>query len=79
MCPSNPDMQGLIEIDPRQHGRRLLETLIHEMIHQLFPQMGEEDVRRAGRWLALSLWAWGVRLDEDLLNSLVHGTDPEAM
>ena len=79
VCPSRPDMQGLIELDPRLRGRRLLEVAIHEMLHQLFPGMEEEDVRRAGRWVALSLWAWGVRLDEDDMKAIVGGDGPEAV
>jgi hypothetical protein len=79
VCPSNPAQRGLIEIDPRLRGRRLLEVAIHEMLHQIFPAMGEEDVRRAGRWIALSLWAWGVRLDEDDMMAIVGGDDPEAV
>jgi hypothetical protein len=49
------------------------------MLHQIFPAMAEEDVRRAGRWIALSLWAWGVRLDEDDMMAIVGGDDPEAV
>lgn len=79
VCPSNPEDRGLIEIDERLKGRRLLEVAIHEMLHQIFPQMEEEDVRRAGRWIALSLWAWGVRLDEDDMKAIVAGDHPEAV
>ena len=71
-------MLNTIELDPRQHGRRFLETVIHELLHIVFPSMEEENVRRAGRWIALCLWAWGVRLDEERVMALAQGDNPEA-
>lgn len=78
VCPSFPEMTNTIELDPRQRGRRFLETVIHELLHLLFPAMAEEDIRRAGRFLAMCLWAWGVRLDEDHVMALAQERDPEA-
>ena len=70
--PQEPDRFGTIHIDERLRGRLLLETLIHEIIHQVHPAMQEPDVRRLGRYIALCLWAWGVRLDEEHLKELVE-------
>lgn len=71
-CPSDGDLHGSMEIDARLKGRALLETLIHELLHLIFPGMLEEDVRRAGRYLALCLWAWGIKIDEDHIYELVQ-------
>ena len=71
ICHSAPEELGKIEIDSNLRGRPLLETIIHELIHIIFPSMQESDVRRAGRYLALCLWAWGIRLDEDEIKALV--------
>ena len=78
ICPSDPPHKHwTIEIDVTLTGRRFLETLIHEMIHLVFPGMLEEDVARLARYLALSLWAWGVRIDEERIKALVQGRDPD--
>jgi len=78
ICPSIGHKLHLMEIDPKLRGRMLLETIIHELLHLIFPGMHEGDVRRAGRWIALCLWAWGVRLDEDHFYGLAQERDPEA-
>jgi hypothetical protein len=78
ICPSDPaHKQGTMEVDITLTGRRLLETVIHELIHLVFPGMLEEDVARLARYLALCLWAWGVRIDEEHFKALVQGRDPD--
>jgi len=47
---------GLIEIDPRQDSYNYLETIIHEMMHILFPLLGEKEITRKARRLAKELW-----------------------
>lgn len=52
---------GLIEIDPRMVARRYLDTLIHEMLHILFPDASETKVNRAARAIAIAAWEKGYR------------------
>lgn len=33
---------GLIEIDPRQNQKQFLNTLLHELFHEYFPDAGEK-------------------------------------
>ncbi len=53
---------GVIEIDPRLKGRRRLEVLIHEMMHERFQHWTEEHVAREAEVLARFLWKQGVRV-----------------
>ena len=55
-----PD-KGLIEIDPRQKGKDHLDTLIHEALHLVFPDMTEKDVVKHTGRLARLLWRNGYR------------------
>jgi hypothetical protein len=52
---------GKIEIDPRLKGRRRLEVLIHEMMHERHPHWTEEHVTAEAEILAKFLWKQGVR------------------
>lgn len=73
VSPTDPvGHQWSIHIDQGLKGRAFLEVLIHECIHLVFPGMEEEHVRKLGRYLALCLWAWGVRIDEHDIKSLVE-------
>ena len=55
-----PD-KGLIEIDPRQKGKDNLDTLIHEALHLIYPDLSEATVvKHAGR-LTRMLWRAGYR------------------
>ncbi len=46
----------LIEIDPRQDSKDFLDTLIHETIHELFPNASEKTVERAAATLTKVIW-----------------------
>ena len=47
---------GLIEIDPRQGQRVLLDTLIHELLHILEPDWSEAKVTRTAKTLTHYIW-----------------------
>ena len=58
---AHPD--GLIEIDPRQTPREYLDTLIHELLHQVKPSSywDESAVVKAANDLSHHLWEEGYR------------------
>ena len=45
-----------IEVDPRQSARERMDTLVHETLHHLWPDMPETKVERAARTIARVLW-----------------------
>lgn len=47
---------GLIEIDPRQNSFDYLDTVIHETLHVLFPELSESKVISNSKKLAKVLW-----------------------
>ena len=47
---------GLIEIDPRQTSFNYFETVIHEIMHVLFPEKNEKEITRKAHKLAKELW-----------------------
>lgn len=48
--------ENLIEIDPRQPPKEYLDTLIHESLHIIFPELSERKVNTAARKLSALLW-----------------------
>lgn len=52
---------GVIEVDPRQCPFDYLDTLIHECLHEVFPDKPEEDVYPAATAIAKVLWKQGFR------------------
>ena len=54
---------GLIEIDPRQPPKEYLDTLIHELLHQVKPSSywDEDAVVKAANALSHHLWEQGYR------------------
>lgn len=50
-----------IEIDKTLKGRKLLEILLHECVHELWPEATEEEVEYKSAVLARTLWAQGFR------------------
>ena len=52
---------NVIEIDPRQSPKDYFDTLIHEMIHEIFPKAKERKVLNAGTSIANLLWRLGYR------------------
>lgn len=51
----------LIEVDPRQKPRDYLGTVIHEALHQVFPEKSESDVARGASTLTRLIWGIGYR------------------
>lgn len=51
---AHPD--GLIEVDPRERGKDLLDTTLHEAIHVCLPNATEEHVEQMAGLLADLLW-----------------------
>jgi len=47
---------GLVEIDPRESPYEQLDTIIHESIHLLDPEMSEEQVDAWARKISITLW-----------------------
>jgi hypothetical protein len=52
---------GVIEIDSRLKGKRLLETLIHETMHIINPFFTEEAVEAYSKEMTRVLWNSGFR------------------
>lgn len=48
--------ENLIEIDPRQKPKTLLDTEIHEFLHIRFPDWSESKVKNEARILRNYLW-----------------------
>jgi len=57
----NPNLKRKILIDERLKRRPLLETIIHECLQAIFPQVSEETITEAARDLARVLWILGYR------------------
>ena len=53
--------ERLVEVDPRQPAKEYLDTVIHEILHELLPQRSEKFVLHAGNTLASTLWKLGYR------------------
>ena len=51
-----------IEIDPRQNGKELIDTLLHERLHLLFPDWSEKKVASTSKKLSAFLWRNHVRI-----------------
>lgn len=52
---------GKILCDPRQSEYELLDTLIHETLHEAQPEITEEGIERISRLLSRLLWREGFR------------------
>lgn len=50
-----------IVLDPRLKPRKHFEIIIHEMLHQLYPEMSETNVKKSSKKLARFLWEYGFR------------------
>ena len=53
--------EGLIEIDPRQNPREYQASLIHECLHECFPQATEDEVLEAEKIIGDTLWEQNYR------------------
>ena len=56
------ESDGVIYIDPRLKGRKLLEIYIHEVTHLLYPEASEEEVIEKSVILTKLLWRLGYRM-----------------
>ena len=55
------ESDGVIYIDPRLKGRKLLEIYVHETFHLLYPDASEEEVIEKSVVLTKLLWKLGYR------------------
>jgi hypothetical protein len=52
---------GDIHIDPRQPEHELIDTIVHELIHDTYPFLDEDAVESGATRIAESLWRMGYR------------------
>jgi hypothetical protein len=52
---------GRIHIDPRQSEEELLDTLVHELVHDVQPFLVEDAVDNIGIYISKALWKQGYR------------------
>jgi hypothetical protein len=45
-----------IEVDPRQSPKKLLNTLVHELVHHVMPSASESRVYRLAGTITEALW-----------------------
>jgi hypothetical protein len=57
-------MNGEICIDPRQPEDELLDTTVHELIHDAMPYLEEAAVEFYGNHISDALWRMGWRLSK---------------
>jgi|TARA_B110001454_G_C12445582_1_gene319804 hypothetical protein len=57
--------KNLIEVDPRQNSQEYLDTLIHEALHCIFPDMSETEIVKHSSRLARLVWRQGYRRIQD--------------
>ena len=55
---------GQISIDPRQPEHELLDTAVHELLHDACPYLEEYAVEVYGTHIAEALWKMGWRLSK---------------
>lgn len=64
-CSGDTDFQaGIIRLHPKERGRSALDTIIHEGIHGLDPDMSEAKVGMMGRALAELVHKAGFRQEK---------------
>jgi hypothetical protein len=52
---------GTIHVDERLKGKKLMEIIIHECIHELWHHLEEEEVEKKAAILARTMWHEGYR------------------
>lgn len=52
---------GIIRIDPRQDEREMLDTIVHELTHDVMPFLNEDSVDAIGLFVSQALWKQGYR------------------
>lgn len=53
--------QSLIEVDPNQKPRQYLDTLIHEILHVMYPDDSETKISRNASTITHHIWKKGYR------------------
>ncbi len=59
---------GIIEIDERLKGKKMMEILIHEILHLLNPKDDEKTIIRKSVTLTKVLWSEGYRKIDDTID-----------
>lgn len=59
-------MNGTIYIDPRQPEHELLDTSVHELLHDAMPYLEENAVEFYGNHIAAALWRMGWRMSKPI-------------
>ena len=59
---------GVIEIDERLKGKKMMEILIHEILHLLNPKDDEKTIIRKSVTLTNVLWSEGYRKIDDTID-----------
>ncbi len=59
---------GVIEIDERLKGKKMMEILIHEILHLLNPKDDEKTIIRKSVTLTKVLWSEGYRKIDDTID-----------
>ena len=59
---------GIIEIDERLKGKKMMEILIHEILHLLNPKDDEKTIIRKSVTLTKVLWNEGYRKIDDTID-----------
>jgi hypothetical protein len=59
---------GVIEIDERLKGKKMMEILIHEILHLLNPKDDEKTIIRKSVTLTKVLWKEGYRKIDDTID-----------
>lgn len=56
----------VIQIKPNLGDDELLDTVIHELLHACYPDMGEDAIAESSRTITDALWRIGYRLEDDI-------------
>ena len=59
---------GIIEIDERLKGRKMMEVLIHELMHLTNPKDSEQTIIRKSVIITKVLWNEGYRQIDDTID-----------
>jgi len=52
---------GVIEVDPRQDSKEMLDTIVHETLHLLNRSWKESRIKKQTKSIARALWKSGYR------------------
>ncbi len=61
-----PNNDHIIWVNGKLKGLRKMDTLIHELLHEEFPEMSEQDVLRAGSNIAKVMFGEGYRHKDEI-------------